>query len=441
VSDFNITSTWLPQGGRNEADATFCSLLIKLGKINVTEFVDLHRNRNQQLEIPAYFLAEWIAENWWPLLWEPTKNEEEEDVGGEDNPLFLARHSILTGQHGFVLPKLKLVPQGNSIHITARAWKAELAGVAFLNSASATLPRSGVEEILKEFLLSVVGRLDEQGVGGTDLQDLWKELCETDHEEAQFCRLIGALGLSPYDVDDTLAGLIERLHPVLGERLLMDICLASTPQSFPAAAGLAAEAIALTSGAKTSTLSPIETVVLPRDVLTAQAHRRGLTGAEFVRQRLNIKDTDPSGATKVFEALQIDTSVRGYSNTNRLEDALITGAVVRDESSMRIALLQATEPKRRFAGARAIFAAWSAENHHEGRLLTSAVTRDQQANRAFATELTAPRALLKKKAVHGNLSRSAIYELADELRIGADVISKHAINNGINAPRIGAGLV
>ena len=340
-----------------------------------------------------------------------------------------------------MLPKLKFVPQGDSILISARSWKAELASVSFLNNASATLPRVRVEEVLKDFLASVVSRLDEQGLRGTDLQDSWLQLRQTDDEEAQFCRMIGALGLSPYEVDDTLATLIERLYPVLGEHLLMDICLASTPQSFPAAAGLAAEAIELTSGAKTSTLSPIETVLLPRDVLTAQAHRRGLTGAEFVRQRLNIKDTDPYGATKVFDVLQIDTSVKGYSPKIKVEDALITGAVVRDESDMRVALLQSTEPKRRFTGARAIFAAWSAENPHEGRLLTSAVTREQQANRAFATELTAPRALLKKKAVQGTLTRTAIYELADELRIGADVISKHAINNGLNAPRIGAHLV
>src|SRR5262245_53839972 len=37
---------------------------------------------------PVYFLAEWIAENWWPLLWEPRKSEEV-----PDDAAFLARHS------------------------------------------------------------------------------------------------------------------------------------------------------------------------------------------------------------------------------------------------------------------------------------------------------------------------------------------------------------
>jgi len=90
---------------------------------NLTAFVDEYGERCTHLAIPVYFLAEWIAENWWPLLWEPRKSEEV-----PDDAAFLARHSILAAQHGFVLPRVIFVPTGRTIDIssivcTARARK------------------------------------------------------------------------------------------------------------------------------------------------------------------------------------------------------------------------------------------------------------------------------------------------------------------------------
>jgi len=435
MSEFEISSAWLPQNGKTEAEATFGSLLIKVGGRIVTEFIDSRRTVSSQLEIPAYYLAEWIAENWWPLLWEPRKNEDDNEKDEKDTASFLARHSILTAQHGFALPKISMVALGKAIEIAAIARQVPLADVRFRNSGRAALQREEVEGVLRGFVARVVSRLDGANIRSTYLQDAWTQITETDEDEAQFCRLVGALGLSPYDIEDSIADLIERLQPVLGDRLLMDLCLASTPQSFPTVARLAEEAVLLTRNAGTSTLSPIETVPLPRDNLSVPAYRRGVTAAEFVRRRLGIKDTDPRGATKVFEALEVDTSVRGETRKND-EEISITGAVLREESNMKVALLQATEVKRRFAGARAIFSAWSAENPNEGRLLTSAVTRDQQANRAFAAELTAPRSLLRSKASKGGLSRAAIFDLAESLVIGADVVAKHAANNGLRVSRI-----
>ncbi len=103
---------------------------------------------------------------------------------------------------------------------------------------------------------------------------------------------------------------------------------------------------------------------------------------------------------------------------------------------MKVGLLQATETKRRFAGARAIFSAWAAETPREGRLLTSAVTRDQQANRAFAAELTAPLSLIRSKAPKRRLTQNAVYDLATDLKIGLDVVYKQALNNGIEVSPI-----
>jgi len=425
MSGFEILADPLPQEGRNEADATLSNILIRVNGSDVSEFVDAKGIGSKRLQIPAYYLAEWIVENWWPLLWEPRKSEDDGDDAG-----FLSRHSLLSAQHGFALPKLSIVALGKSLEVLALPRQVPFADVRFRNRGHISCSRDIVEDQLRNFVQSTVARLEEARVSDTWLQDTWTLIAETDSDEAKFCRFVGALGLSPYDVDDSIALLIEQLLPTLGDRLLMDLCLASTAVQFPTVASVAQQAMEMTKGVSTSTLSPIESIPLPKENLALPAYRRGVQAAEFLRRRLNIKDIDVGGASRVFDILEIDTSTQS-SNAQTYDDVVVTGAVVRNDSEMKIAMLQQKESKRRFAGARAIFSAWSSDSLNEIRLLTSAVTRDQQANRAFAAELTAPKALIRSRAKNSQLSMAGVFDLAAELQIGADVVKKQALNNGI----------
>ncbi|RED42007.1 hypothetical protein BJ123_102178 [Rhodopseudomonas thermotolerans] len=435
MSDFELQVDWVDQEGRNQSDATLASLLIQVGGVAVTEFTARHmnkfggplRNKCKAVQIPAYFVAEWIADNWWSILWEPRKNEEE-----ADDDEFLSRHSLLTAQHGFSLPRLEFVASGGTLQISARARDPKFSDVRFCNSARATAPREKVESELRRFVQSVVDRLNDRRVSETWLQDTWSLITETKDDELSFCRFIGALGMSPYDIDDGFAKLIERLEVALGERLLMDLCLASSESDFASVSKVAEEAVALTRTVEKSTLSPIEAISVPQDNYAVPAFRRGLQAAEILRKRLGISDTDPNAASRIFDMLEIDTTLQTKS-VQRNDDVAVTGAVVRFENEMKVALLQQTEAKRRFAAARAVFSAWSSETPTESRLLTSAVTRDQQANRAFAAELTAPKALIRSRfrGKKRKFTQSDIRELADELRVSPDVVRKQASNNGV----------
>lgn len=425
---FDISCSWLPASDLkvSEADATLCKMLIKLDGKNLTAFKDPRNNISHDIEIPAFYLAEWIAENWWPLLWEPRKSEDD-----DDNAEFLSRHSFLAAQHGFALPKILIVPTGRSVQVSASGRDARLADVRFLHGALEAIPRENVQAELTKFVGAVVARLEDARVSETYLQDAWQLISETDSEEEQFCRFAGALGLSPYDIDDSTAALIERLLPTLGERLLMDLCLASPAHSFATVASLAEKAVSLTKDVSASTLTPLDAFAAPRDNVNVPAHRRGVQAAQLLRRKFRIKDTDVNGASRIFESLKIDTGFQVQPSKND-DDLSITGAVVREESEMKVALLQTAEIKRRFTGARAIFSAWSSENTIESRLLTAAATRDQQANRAFAAELTAPLALIRARASSKRqLSRDALYDLAGELKIGLDVVKNQALNNGV----------
>ncbi|TFV34698.1 hypothetical protein E4K66_30340 [Bradyrhizobium frederickii] len=424
MSGFEISRSWLPRPGKSEADATLARLLIQIEEKIVSDFED-GRGQKQSLEIPAYYLAEWMAENWWPLLWEPEKSE-----GAVLDPAFTRRHSFLAAQRGFALPNVQIVSAGKLVEVSAAARTSDLAKVRFFNRASVSLDRFEVEKVLRGFIEGVVGRLEEANITDSFLQEAWSLISSTDEDEALFCRLAGALGISPYEIAEPIAELFERLENSLGPKVLLDLCQAATVEDLPEMARVTEQAVSLTKNAPTSTLSPISTFKMPSDNVHAAAHRHGVHTADYLRRRLGIKNTDPNGATKVFEQLHIDPKTRVSQKFTAFDEASVTGAVVRHDDEMKIALLQETETKRRFSAARAIFSAWSAEDN-ESMLLTSAGTRDQQANRAFAAELTCPLEIVRLRAKSGRLTSDAISDLAAELHIGADVVKKRAADNGI----------
>ena len=56
-------------------DDTLGRLAIKIGSDFATKFRTDNNNEGDQLLVPTYGLAEWIASNWWSLLFEPPKDE------------------------------------------------------------------------------------------------------------------------------------------------------------------------------------------------------------------------------------------------------------------------------------------------------------------------------------------------------------------------------
>jgi hypothetical protein len=427
MTAFQISRSWLPKKGASELDVTLAELKLTVGGKNVTEFVEEHGDRCDHLEIPVYFLAEWVAENWWPLLWEPRKSEEV-----ADDTEFLARHSILAAQHGFALPHVIFVATGKTINISAKSRDASYADVKFRRSAHASPLREDVEREMRTFVSSVCARLEQSHITGTGLQHAWQLVQDVTEEEIQFCQFAGALGLSPHDVKEHTANTLEMLLHKFGERLLMDLCLVAPADSFDAMAGAAKIAFDGINKVQVSTLEPLLGVPVAPDNFALEAWQRGVRAARQARTRFGIKDTDPKGATQVFERLQIDTARHGE---NTAMESSLPGAVARNHNEARIALLQPVLAQRRFAAARAIFGAWTA-GLKESRFLTSAVTRDQQASRAFAAELTAPYALLRARARNSKLTQDDVFDLAAELQIGSDVVSKQALNNGLQVRTI-----
>jgi hypothetical protein len=215
VSTFKIKSHWANQPKHHvgdELEASLCNLSMFLDEKNVTRYETTNAKEFDSLRIPAYYIAEWIAENWWALLFEPRKGDDADDSD------YLSRHSLLTAQHGFALPSVLFVPTGRALHIHVTPRRAQFADAEFRARAFGEVSRDDISTGLDKFVSDCVSSMAKNGCSGTPLNEAWNRIKQTNAEQVEFCQLVGALGLSPYNVPSEIAGAIDRqlLTTVLG---------------------------------------------------------------------------------------------------------------------------------------------------------------------------------------------------------------------------------
>jgi len=424
VKAFDIQVSWPANAGdaRDAVDASFGYLRLFLGGANVTSFQGSDGLAGDRVEQPLYYLAEWIVENWWALLWEPEKSD---DV--KDDADYRSRHCLLSAQHGFALPDLRIIPTGKAIHLVAKARRAEYAEVRFQCRGDTLAVRSEVENELRGFVRGVVARLPSET--GQTLRSSWALIEHTQEEAADFCRLMGALGLSPYNEHSRIEAALERVSDKLTRAQLFDLCQTSTAEDFLPAARVA-EIVHDASAASVETdVSALTALPAPSDNPALPAYRRGLMAARQLRNALAIGEHDIDGATRLFERLNVDPASRSVINLQGT-DSPIAGAVVRSHDRAKLALVSEARSSRRFAAARAAFFIWTGERE-DRRLMTDAVTRDQQASRAFAAEFLVPQGYIRGQSNQGKLSRDRVDEIAERAMVSSDVVRYQAQNKGL----------
>jgi hypothetical protein len=372
-----------------------------------------------------YHLAEWIALNWWSLLFEPKKTDD-----AEQDFDFRSRHWIGVARHGFALPDAWIIPAGDKIEFSAFARRLPSTRLFFSETARAAISPEEMKSALTGFVELVFERLKTAKIAGTLLQEAWAAVRETPSEAEEFCRLMGSLGLSPYDDEHPeIEALLDHLTSSLNPDLLRDLCEAVASDTLERVAKTAAKVWGAVSSAPEADLSKLADC--PHDATNERAARWGLEAAYRARRVLGIKPSDPVGADAFFDAINVPNAI---DNVPRLPVAnqlmtpdLIAGAVNRQETAMQFALVDNDLAHRRFSGARAAFLAWSGKRQ-SARLMTDARTRDQQASRAFAAEILAPSNYIRSKGSNGVISLGRFRELVHDLRVSPAVVENQAKN-------------
>lgn len=424
---FEISAEWvenLVQSGELEIDRTVCRLSIKAGDAYLTAYKSDKGDVRDKIDVPAYIVADWMAANWWALLYEPRRTD------ADDDEEYLFRHWLGSARRGFALPNAYFNPVGDKIEVDANETYLRSARLSFTTKSRILLPRQVFEEGAARFIESVMRRLEQAGVRDTDAQFAWQLVRATSDEEAAYCRLVGALGLNPYEANSKIDATLESVATILPADVLLDLCQASDEQSFPLMARLSAELFASLDDAQSFDAAPLDTIDLPADTGDAAAAKWGVAASQRLRQKLGVTSSDPNSGAEMFGVLGIDPTL-GVRTDSGADFSKIMAALKKDgRSQIRLGLAEESIEQRKFSAARAVFLAWEGKRTGKPRFVTNAKTRDQQASRAFAAEMLAPIAFIREQISGGGaVSAFALDKIAQELEVSPWVVRWQAAHD------------
>jgi hypothetical protein len=433
--DFRLDLSWPPTptgGGIPLPDASVGRLSISIQDTPVTAYQSDKGDIGVELTLPLYSLAEWITSNWWPLLYEPRKTDFERkgEFDGDEDYGFRSRHWLGFARSGFALPDLWFLPAGDEIDLVAYGRYLRHARLTFVNSATASAPTEDVRNALFLFVEDVLAKLSSQGFGDTAAHENWENVCNTSEDEEGYCRLIGSLGLSPYEQHEQVDRIIDVLTGHTPASLLTDLCQVSDDNTLPSLARLTEQVYALLPKTREINIEPLAHIeLLPRSGLPPW--QLGKQAAKRARASFGIAAQDAEGGNAFFEKLGIDPSEPDVAGLEGSAAARLSGGMKRDDRIMHMALGEPQLPRRRFAAARAVFLGWACGDH-SSRLITGARTRDQQMSRAFAAELLAPIDYIRRHAGGPAISMFRVEEIATDLGVSPAVVRWQARDNNLH---------
>jgi hypothetical protein len=412
------------KGGDALLDESLARFQILVGGKSVTAYQTEKGDKHSHLHVPTYYLVEWLAQNWWSFLYEPRKNERD-DIEQD----YRSRHWLGTARNGFALPDVTFSPAGDKIEIVARPAFLRFAQLNFIEALAATAATESVRSEFSKFIEQVLGHLAENGVKGSSAHEHWKKITETSKEEEVYCRMIGSMGLSPYVNHPEVDGILESVAAKITESMLSDLCEATNIGNLDRAADVANGISNVLARAKPIQVQELVKVQRPSDNVP-RAYEWGYQATDAARSALGIAHDDPSGSAAFFDRLKLDPSAEMEEDSEGTAISLISGAVEREDTNMRVALTGNNRAHRKFAAARAAFLAWS-HGRTSSRLVTTARTRDQQASRAFAAELLAPAKFLKKRlGKRSEISPFTLDRISEEIGVAPTVVHYQAKNHG-----------
>lgn len=359
-----------PEVRTPELRATWATLQIDVGDVTATLVEDRSRRSGlrRRINVPTYPLAEWIAYGWWTLT-SPTP--------GGDRGFRLA-----AAGDGFPWPDLTL--QCGPGYVLAELHRAEREheAVRFLSGVELLLAPEAVERELRRFVEDTIQQLEDAGIVKTPLQEEWAAIASADDDVIAFCRTASAMGLDPYDLEDSESELVLGFGSGISDPLLLAELAASTPAADLTAAHRwlreAIDNLGSVGGSPALHVPfdplPLGQWVRPWKVGYERAHRvRDLLGVPPDR-RLDIEDL---------------VAVSGVAAT--APHGIAGLAQAHGEGTVVAVPTQASERARRFAAARAI-GRRTFDNSTGGLLLTGRDEYAAKVERAFAAELLAPAA-------------------------------------------------
>lgn len=361
-------------------------------------------------------LAEFLANNWWTLLYEPVKPS--------ITDAFRVRHRLDSGMRGYAFPAIALWSGGEGTVVADwAAFDSPFATISFLTARPEEPPqlgRNSVEISLMDLIETVIER---SGGAAGQLPTAWDRVRSSiaDPDELAYCVAAGRLGLDPYDSD---APDLSDWAKGISETLFSDVAEIVEVSDLPRTSEWLREKEARLKIFPETDLgafgSPAE------DYLEDPAWMAGQASAELLRAYTGLPIENPRSAVNdLLGGVVADGGELDKNGPNG-----ISAIVQRLGSSARIGTVARSARQRRFRSCAAAYMAWTAEEGEE-HAATDALTRKQQSSRAFAAEMLAPRQALLARAPRAGFDGEDLQELAGEFICPFETVMWQSVRAGI----------
>ena len=433
MSDLEIDFEWIdPLAAKGvELRATWARLCMAVDGTPLTRVHDERsRTMRDAVYLPLYPLAEWLAEQWWPLWHEPPSFS-------AGRPDYEQRHSTVHAREGYALPALHIEPAGSIVRVWWNPERLLCQQLEFPGQGEVWLETQLAKGAFSSLIDAVVGRLEAEGVVETRLQQDWSAIQTTDADEREFCECTGALGLDPYSLDEDRQHEIEEVGAALPGAIAAEffrVARASSEDLWEDADEATAAVARVESNA--ADLAPFRK--LREEAATwhipqgSAPWEQGYSLARRLRSHLDLAGTALQSIDRIGEAIgatqsELSTVLSRFS-CREVPFAALVGT--NDRLSPAFVLRPGRQTSDSFHFSRAL----SEYLYPSGRgpaLVTDANTEQQKRNRAFAAELLAPASELRARIRTPTVTWETAEELAEEFRVSAYVIAHQLVNHDV----------
>ena len=409
--------------GSEEESATFGAFVLKANGRRLTEGVGVDGNELRSGPyVSGYHVAQWLAWNWWRLLWESRP-------AGEAGREWDFAHRLSSIGEGYVWPNVEISSDGFRSHLTsAPTVEPEAALFRYVGAPRTESVSAGVlEQSIDRFIVSVLELLNERNVRDTNLHRLWRDVqgARKDEGLSRFRRFEARLGHDPDEVDEneiltSLADATRLGHDALEE-------LAAHPWQgigVPSAAEVVEE-----SRLHGFDSRPQDAVRLDsRDGIPAwgscEAWKVGVTAARALRRQeaLNGETIENSRLADLAGTMQAAVDVPDRPTK-------LISFTFDDGGGSRLTLRSKWETGRRFDLARLVGDRLCCGGEEPLLPATQSYTYRQKVQRAFAAELLCPFEAVDA-FLGDDLSEERRADAADRFKVSPLTIRTLLVNNG-----------
>ena len=215
---FVIETNWaaLEQGSPEEM-ACFGDLGIRHEDTWLTEGFDHFIGEVRQTHyLSAYHLAEWLAWNWWRLMWEPRA----------DSTDWLMAHQMTAAGGGYVWPNITVFSDGERVALITKPTQFSAnEPITYTTNWYSFILANDFKESVDSFMDFVVQRLKDSNLNNTDLVRMWLDVCEerSNKADTQWRKFEAILGYDPDEADPEAIRQLIADSDILGQSAMLEV--------------------------------------------------------------------------------------------------------------------------------------------------------------------------------------------------------------------------